>query len=33
VVDAIGNVPRHLSNNRPMKDVVLQEVTISRGSY
>ena len=33
VVDAIGNVPRHLSNNRPMKDVMLQEVTISRGSY
>ena len=33
VVDAIGNVPRHLPNNRPMKDVVLQEVTISRGSY
>src|SRR6266496_74097 len=32
VVDAIGNVPRHLSNNRPMKDVMLQEVTISRGS-
>jgi len=33
VVDAIGNVPRHLSNNTPMKDVMLQEVTISRGSY
>ena len=33
VVDAIGNVPRQLPNNRPMKDVVLQEVTISRGSY
>src|SRR2546426_9137565 len=31
VVDAIGNVPRHLPNNRPMKDAMLQEVTISRG--
>jgi peptidyl-prolyl cis-trans isomerase A (cyclophilin A) len=33
VVDAIANVPRHLPNNRPMKDVVLQQVTITRGSY
>ena len=33
VVDAIANVPRHLNDNRPMKDVVLQEVIISRGSY
>ena len=33
VVDAIANVPRHLTNNRPMKDVVLQEVIITRGSF
>ncbi len=32
VVDAIGNVPRDL-RDRPIKDVVLQEVVISRGSY
>jgi peptidyl-prolyl cis-trans isomerase A (cyclophilin A) len=32
VVVAIGNVPRDL-RDRPMKDVVLQEVIISRGSY
>lgn len=33
VVDAIINVPRDLNSNRPMKDVVLQEVVISRGTY
>ena len=32
VVEAIANVPRDLCD-RPMKDVVLQEVVISRGSY
>jgi peptidyl-prolyl cis-trans isomerase A (cyclophilin A) len=32
VVDAIANVPRDLSD-RPIKDVVLQEVVITRGSY
>jgi peptidyl-prolyl cis-trans isomerase A (cyclophilin A) len=32
VVVAIGNVPRN-ANDRPQKDVVLQEVVISRGSY
>jgi len=32
VVDAIGNVPRDL-RDRPIKDVVLQEVVITRGSY
>ena len=32
VVQAIANVPRDL-RDRPMKDVVLQEVVISRGSY
>lgn len=32
VVDAIANVPRDL-RDRPIKDVVLQEVVISRGSY
>ncbi len=32
VVVAIGNVPRD-RNDRPLKDVVLKEVTISRGSY
>ena len=32
VVDAIINVPRH-PRDRPLKDVVLQEVVISRGSY
>jgi peptidyl-prolyl cis-trans isomerase A (cyclophilin A) len=32
VVEAIANVPRDL-RDRPMKDVVLQEVVISRGSY
>jgi cyclophilin family peptidyl-prolyl cis-trans isomerase len=33
VVDAIANVPRHLTDNRPMKVVVLQEVIITRGSF
>jgi peptidyl-prolyl cis-trans isomerase A (cyclophilin A) len=32
VVVAIGNVPRDL-RDRPMKDVVIQEVIISRGSF
>jgi peptidyl-prolyl cis-trans isomerase A (cyclophilin A) len=32
VVDAIVNVPRD-SRDRPLKEVVLQEVIISRGSY
>jgi peptidyl-prolyl cis-trans isomerase A (cyclophilin A) len=32
VVDAIANVPRDL-RDRPIKDVVLQEVVITRGSY
>jgi peptidyl-prolyl cis-trans isomerase A (cyclophilin A) len=32
VVDAIANVPRDL-RDRPIKDVVLQEVVISRGNY
>jgi peptidyl-prolyl cis-trans isomerase A (cyclophilin A) len=32
VVDAIANVPRDF-RDRPMKDVVLQEVIISRGSF
>ena len=32
VVDAIVNVPRDL-RDRPMKDVVIQEVIISRGSF
>jgi peptidylprolyl isomerase len=32
VVDAIANVPRDF-RDRPIKDVVLQEVIISRGSY
>ncbi len=32
VVDAIGNVPRG-SRDRPLKEVVLVEVIISRGSY
>jgi peptidyl-prolyl cis-trans isomerase A (cyclophilin A) len=33
VVVAIGNVPRRVTDNRPMKDVVIQEVVISRGSF
>ena len=33
VVNAIINVPRELNSNRPIKDVVLQEVVITRGSY
>lgn len=33
VVSAIANVPRSLTNNRPIKDVVLQEVVITRGNY
>jgi peptidyl-prolyl cis-trans isomerase A (cyclophilin A) len=32
VVDAIANVPRDF-RDRPLKDVVIQEVVISRGSY
>jgi cyclophilin family peptidyl-prolyl cis-trans isomerase len=32
VVVAIGNTPRN-ANDRPLKDVVLLEVVISRGSY
>jgi peptidyl-prolyl cis-trans isomerase A (cyclophilin A) len=32
VVDAIGNVPRDL-RDRPVKEIVLQEVIISRGSF
>jgi peptidyl-prolyl cis-trans isomerase A (cyclophilin A) len=32
VVDAIANVPRDF-RDRPMKDVVLQEVIVSRGSF
>ena len=32
IVVGIGNVPRN-ANDRPLKDVVLQEVVISRGSY
>ncbi len=32
VLIAIGNVPRN-HNDRPLKDVVLKEVVISRGSY
>jgi peptidyl-prolyl cis-trans isomerase A (cyclophilin A) len=32
VVDAIANVPRDL-RDRPIKEVVLQEVVITRGSY
>jgi peptidyl-prolyl cis-trans isomerase A (cyclophilin A) len=32
VVDAIANVPRDF-RDRPVKDVVIQEVVISRGSY
>jgi peptidyl-prolyl cis-trans isomerase A (cyclophilin A) len=32
VVDAIANVPRD-SRDRPIKDVTLQEVLITRGSY
>jgi peptidyl-prolyl cis-trans isomerase A (cyclophilin A) len=32
VVAAIGNLPRGASD-RPVKDVVLQEVTVSRGKY
>ena len=32
VVIAIGNVPRN-PNDRPIKDVVLKEVVITRGSY
>lgn len=32
VVDAIANVPRDM-RDRPIKDVVLQEVLITRGSY
>ena len=32
IVDAIANVPRDL-RDRPIKDVVLQEVVITRGSY
>jgi peptidyl-prolyl cis-trans isomerase A (cyclophilin A) len=32
VVDAVANVPRDF-RDRPMKDVVLQEVIISRGSF
>ena len=32
VVDAIANVPRDL-RDRPIKDVVLQEIVITRGSY
>jgi peptidyl-prolyl cis-trans isomerase A (cyclophilin A) len=32
VVVAIGNAPRG-PNDRPLKDVVLQEVIISRGKY
>ena len=33
VVVGIGNVPRDLGNNRPIKDAVLKEVVISRGSF
>jgi peptidyl-prolyl cis-trans isomerase A (cyclophilin A) len=33
VVVAIGNVPRRVTDNRPMKDVVIQEVVISRGTF
>ena len=33
VVDAIANVPTGSFDDRPMKEVVLQEVIISRGSY
>jgi hypothetical protein len=32
VLIAIGNVPRN-PNDRPIKDVVLKEVMITRGSY
>ena len=32
VVIAIGNVPRN-SSDRPIKDVVLKEVVVTRGSY
>ena len=32
VVDAIANVPRDF-RDRPLKDVVIKEVVISRGSY
>ena len=32
VVDAIVNVPRDL-RDRPIKDVAIQEVVISRGSF
>jgi cyclophilin family peptidyl-prolyl cis-trans isomerase len=32
VVVAIGNVPRG-PGDRPLKDVVLEEVVISRGKY
>ena len=32
VLIAIGNVPRN-PNNRPIKDVVLKEIVITRGSY
>jgi peptidyl-prolyl cis-trans isomerase A (cyclophilin A) len=32
IVDAIANVPRDF-RDRPLKDVVIQEVVISRGSY
>jgi peptidyl-prolyl cis-trans isomerase A (cyclophilin A) len=32
VVDAIANVPRDF-RDRPLKEVVLKEVVISRGSY
>jgi hypothetical protein len=32
VVDAIANVPRDF-RDRPVKDVVIQEVVVSRGSY
>jgi peptidyl-prolyl cis-trans isomerase A (cyclophilin A) len=33
VVIAIGNAPRNPNNNRPINDVVLKEVVITRGSY
>ena len=33
VVVAIGNVPRDMGNNRPIKDAVLKEIIITRGSF
>jgi peptidyl-prolyl cis-trans isomerase A (cyclophilin A) len=32
VVDAIGNVPRD-SHDRPVKDIIIKDVVITRGSY